>query len=162
MSRQRADEPVNAVILLWDADSQGEERRDGVIAARDEARASARFDFDILCGFPDPEREAWILAGFDPSDDEERRALDELVRELSFSPVHDAPRLRDKAPGALRNIKRVLAMLIRDDLDREARCWSEPPLPTLRERWRSSGLADFLDELEAVLPRLCGAAPPRT
>jgi hypothetical protein len=115
--------------------------------------------FQIVCGFPDPEREAWVLAGFDPCHPDEQQRLEELHRELGFSPVVHAVRLRDKAHGATRNIKRVLTVLTGSDADREARCWIEPPLVTLHERGTASGLSGFLDELRDVLPGLLGAGP---
>lgn len=144
-------------MLVWDTDDEQRERPNGVKAARDEAQGWRLFE--IICGFPNPEREAWVLAGFDPCQQVEQYLLDELHRELGFSPVHHAVRLRDKSPGALRNIKRVLAVLTGDDTDREARCWIEPPLATLHERGIATGLSAFLDELRGVLPKLLGAGP---
>lgn len=156
LSRHTADDPIDAAVLVWDTDDEQRERPDGVNAAREEARRWATFQ--IVCGFPDPEREAWVLAGFDPCDPAEQQRLDELHRELGFSPVFHAVRLRDKAHGALRNIKRVLGVLAGDDPDREARCWTDPPLATLHERGAATGLSAFLAELHAVLPKLLGAA----
>lgn len=157
LNRHTPDEPIDAVVLLWDTDEQQAERPEGVKAARDEARQWARFE--IVCGFPDPEREAWLLAGFEPCDHAERQRLDDLHRDLGFSPVLEARRLRDKAHGVHRNIKRVLESLIGADLDREARCWLEPSFATLRERGTATGLSAFLDELEAVLPLLLHSDP---
>jgi hypothetical protein len=159
LSRHTLRESIDVVVLLWDADQQQAQRAAGVSAARDEARRWARFE--IVCGFPDPEREAWVLAGFDPCDAREQQLLDDLARELGFSPILHAVRLRDKSEGALRNIKRVLRALTSDDLSREARCWIEASLATLRDRGTATGLAAFLDELEAVLPPLCGTGPLR-
>jgi hypothetical protein len=159
LHRRAPREPIDAVILLFDTDEQHTERPSGVRAARDEARRWARFH--IVCGFPDPEREAWVLAGFDPCDDLEQQRLDDLHRELGFSPVLHAVRLRDKSHGAPRNIKRVLGALTSDDHHREARCWTEASLATLRERGSATGLAVFLDELEAALQALCGARFPQ-
>jgi hypothetical protein len=51
--------------------------------------------------------------------------------------------------------KRVLAVLTGDDRDREARCWLETPLETLKERGQSSGLATYLAEIEKrIVPLL--------
>jgi hypothetical protein len=152
LSKKVSSEPIDAIVLLWDTDQQRGERPEAVAAARDEARRWA--PFQIVCGFPDPEREAWVLAGFDPCDDAERQRLDELRRDLGFSPVDQAQRLRDKSDGALRNIKRVLRVLTSDDRDREERCWTESSLATLRARGTDSGLVAFLDELDTVLRRL--------
>ncbi|HWO25879.1 MAG TPA: hypothetical protein VNO30_44395 [Kofleriaceae bacterium] len=161
LSKQQAGDPIDVVVLVWDMDQQPDDRRAGVTLARDEARSWT--DFEIVCGFQDPEREAWVLAGFEPRDEAERARLAELQDALGFSPVEHAVRLRDKAAGAARNIKRVLGQLTRDDPDREERCWTEPPLEILRERGEPSGLKDFLDEIErALLPLLdpSGAAAP--
>lgn len=157
LSRHTPDDPINAVVLVWDTDDEQRVRPDGVKAARDEARRWATFR--IVCGFPDPEREAWVLAGFDPCHLQEHQRLEELHRELGFSPVLHAVRLRDKARGALRDIKRVLAVLTGDDAEREGRCWTEPPIATLHERGTDTGLSAFLTELQAVLPSLLGAGP---
>ena len=64
LHRQDPDEPLEVVVLVWDLDAQPEERPSGVAMARDEARGWA--PFRIVCGFPDPEREAWALAGGEP------------------------------------------------------------------------------------------------
>ncbi len=157
LSRRKLHDPINGVVLVLDTDDEQVERPRGVNAARDEA---LRWElFQIICGFPDPEREAWVLAGFDPRHPDEQQRLDELHRELGFSPVLHAVRLRDKTHGAPRNIKRVLGALTGDDVHREARCWIEPPLATLHERGVATGLSAFLDELRATLPELLGAAP---
>lgn len=157
---KRTTEPIDVVVLVWDTDQQRGDRPDGVALARDDARRWARFQ--IVCGFPDPEREAWVLAGFEPCDDVEHQLLEELHRTLGFSPVVDAVRLRDKTHGALRNIKRVLDVLTRADADREARCWTDPPLVTLRARGVATGLSAFLDGLDAsLLPLLDPAAGAR-
>jgi hypothetical protein len=155
LHKQHPGEPLDAVILLWDTD-QDPARCDGVATARNEARSWA--PFQILCGFPDPEREAWVLAGFEPGDAIEQQRLDELRQALQFSPVHDAARLRDKTRGAPRNIKRVLGILTNENLDREARCWLEPPLETLRARGGDTGLTAFLDELFAAVGHLLPSA----
>jgi hypothetical protein len=158
LHKKAADEPVDAVVLVWDMDQQSGERLQGVEVARDEARTWA--PFQIVCGFPDPEGEAWVLAGFDPCDDMEQQRLEELHRDLGFSPVVEAGRLRDKNRGAPRNIKRVLAIITGDVLDREQRCWTEPPLATLRARGLHTDLAVFLEELEAVIPPLLNSGAP--
>ncbi len=151
--RRDPDDPVEAVVLVWDVDRQSEERPAGVEMAREEARGWA--PFKIICGLPDPEREAWVLAGFEPYDDLERACLDRLQRELGFSPLLDAVRLRG-GRGDLRDLKRVLRELTADDHEREERCWTEPALETLRARGAVTGLTAFLDEIETILIPLFG------
>jgi hypothetical protein len=157
LSRHSPDDPIDAVVLVMDTDDEQVECPRGVKAARDEALGWKLFR--IICGFPDPEREAWVLAGFEVCDPFEQQRLDEVHRELGFSPVLHAVKLRDKTHGAPRNIKRVLGVLTGDDPDREARCWAEPPLATLHERGAATGLSAFLAELQAMLPGLRGAGP---
>jgi len=161
LSKKVPDELVDVVVFIWDTDQQGDKRRTGVAAARDTARQWKLFQ--IACGFPDPEREAWVLAGFDPCDDAERQNLEALHRDLGFSPVLHASRLRDPNDRAPRNIKRVLGVLTGGAPYREQRCWTEPSLSTLRDRGGETGLAAFLDELlAALLPLLDpGAAKHR-
>jgi hypothetical protein len=152
LQKQRPEEPIDAVVLVWDTDEQADQRPAAVELACAQARQWNLFR--IACGFPDPESEAWVLAGFDPCDDDEHKRLDELRRELRFSPVDEAVRLRDRNKGEPRDIKRVLEVLTGGDSEREQRCWTEPSLATLRQRGRDIGLAAFLDEVDAVLDPL--------
>lgn len=152
LHRRDPAEPIDAVVLVWDMDTQAEERSLGVAQARDEARSLV--PFQIVCGLPDPEREAWVLAGFEPCDDRERTLLEALQREFGFSPVLHAIRLRGR--GGERDIKRVLRELTAEDANREERCWTEPSLENLRARGAETGLAAFLGEIETVLIPLLG------
>jgi len=146
-----SDAPLEAVVLIGDADQAPDERRQGFV----QAKASAKHHpFAIACGLPDPAREAWILAGFEPDNDDEREALRSLHAELQLSPQRDAVKLRDKQPGALRDIKRVATRLTNGDHDREARCWKDPSLDVLRKHGAETGLAAFLDELRDVVAHL--------
>lgn len=158
LNRNDPGNAIEAIVLLWDVDQRSERRPDGVAIARDDAKKYATFK--IVCGFPDPESEAWILAGIEPADDDEQQRLDAEHRALTFSPVAKAHLLRDKDDGALRNPKRVLHALIGADHDRKQRCWIEPPLARLRQHGTESGLAAFLDEIEAeLLPLLDPSLP---
>jgi len=139
-------ETVDAVLIVWDMDDQGDGRRQGLAQAR--AEASRWAPFRIVLGCPDPMREAWVLAGFEPASDEERARLDELRRELGFSPCEEAHRLDAKDEQAKRSAKRVVRLLTGDDAAREERCWTEPPMDRLRARGAGSGLGAFLDEVK--------------
>lgn len=134
----------SAVLLVWDMDDQGLQRRKGLDQAREEARPM--MPFVIALGRPDPMREAWVLAGFEPETDTERALLEEVRRELGFCPCHEAHRLGAKKESAKNSAKRVLNLLTAGDRDREARCWTEAPLDRLRSRGTGSGLTAFLDE----------------
>ena len=152
--RAEVDETIDVVVLVWDMDDQADERRRGLTAARDEARTWA--PFDIVVGCANPMREAWVLAGFDPADDDEQVCLEATRGDLGFSPSEQAHRLDAKDEQAKLSSKRVLRGLVGVAPDREARCWRETPLEILRERGESSGLREYLDEVrDRLLPR-CG------
>lgn len=153
--RAKADETIDVVVLVWDMDDQVDERRRGLHGARYEARTWA--PFEIVIGCPDPMREAWVLAGFEPVDDDERVRLDGLRRELGFSPSEHAYRLTAKDEQAKLSAKRVLRVLVKGDPDREARCWRETSIDALRARGESSGLREYLDEVRDLLLPRCGA-----
>ncbi|OJH36470.1 hypothetical protein [Cystobacter ferrugineus] len=147
-----------AVILVWDMDDQGQDRRKGLAQASTEARPLV--SFEIVLGCPDPMREAWVLAGFEPETEAEQARLADLRQELGFNPCEEAHRLDAKDEQAKRNPKRVLKKLTDDERDRAVRCWTEAPLVRLRARGGPSGLAVFLDEsARTLIPRLSGAPP---
>jgi hypothetical protein len=150
VARSEADRSgsVDAMILVWDMDDQGEARREGLEQGRDSV------PLPTVLGCPNPEREAWVLAGFVPENAAERERLEEERKSLRFDPCAEAHRLRDKDEGALRSIKRVLAVLTSSDRDREARCVTDSPLATLRARGVESGLAAFFDEIAERLGAL--------
>ena len=152
LNRRPNEEAIEAVVLVWDMDDQPDARRGGLTSARTEARCWAAFE--IVLGCANPMREAWVLAGFDPAHDDERARLEAARRELGFSPSEHAHRLDAKDEQAKLSAKRVLRALVDGDPEREARCWSETPLETLRARGEASGLREYLDEVsQLVLPR---------
>lgn len=143
---------LEAVVLVWDMDKQPE-RGEGLEQARHEAAQIA--PFAIVFGCANPMREAWVLAGFEPEDEDETRRLRDLTVELGFSPVHQAHQLTAADETAKRSPKRVLRYLSAGDHNREERCWVETPLASLRDRGAETGLREFLDEVkDRVLPRL--------
>jgi hypothetical protein len=147
-----AGKPYDAVVIVRDMDDQGKLRRIGLDQARKEASTWAAFK--IVYGCPDPEQETWLLASFEPESDEERARLDELRQELGFCPVREAHKLDATADGAKKNPKRVADKLMGTDAERRARCLHQP-LGKLRELGTSSGLRDFLDEVnQRILPVL--------
>jgi hypothetical protein len=149
---------LDAVLLVWDMDDQGDVRCHGLEQARTEARSLV--PFIIILGCPDPMREAWVLAGFDPESADERDRLEKLRQELGFNPNQEAHRLDALDEQAKRNAKRVLNVLIpAGEHAREARCWTTAPLETLRQRGQNSGLTAFLDEIETELVPLVSGVP---
>jgi hypothetical protein len=153
----RSGEEVGAVLLVWDMDDQGEARRSGLKQAREEAERL--FSQTIVLGCPDPMREAWVLAGFEPETDAERERLAALRQELGFFPNEEAHRLGAKKEYARRSPKRVLDALVDGEWERQVRCWMGPELALLKKRGQESGLAVFLDEVsDRLLPLAAGKA----
>ena len=73
----------DAVVVVWDMDKQGDARRNGLVQGRN--AASALFgERGIVLGCPDPNREAWVLVGFDAEDDNERRRFADERSALGF------------------------------------------------------------------------------
>ncbi|WP_437580579.1 hypothetical protein [Sorangium sp. So ce887] len=149
--RREPSTAIDAVFIVWDMDDQGDLRRRGLAQAR--AEASRWASFRTVLGCPDPMREAWVLAGFEPESDEECARMDELRRELGFCPCDDAHRLHAKDERAKLSPKRVVHLLTAGDFERETRCSTDAPLAHLRERGLASGLRVFLEEVkEHVVP----------
>jgi len=150
--RAKPDAQVDAVLIVWDMDDQGSERRRGLHQAREEARRWA--PFSIVFGCPDPKREAWVLAGYLPASSDEQAKLDALRQDIGFAPCEEAHRLDAKDEHAKRSAKRVVRFLTSGDASREERCWRETPLDVLRARGANSGLTAFLNEAEKLLVEL--------
>lgn len=145
----KCSEPMDAVIFVVDADHQGPERRESLEQARHLALREERFG--VVIGCADMEREAWVLAGFEPENAAERARLDGERSDLGFCPCREAHRLRDHSDGGKRSLKRVLAALVSGEIERESRCWMDAPLDRLRERGEESGLTAFLEEVAQTL-----------
>lgn len=147
---------IDAVVLIWDMDGDGQERRKGLAQAKREAAALG--NFRVVLGCPDREGEAWMISGFEAESDAERAALDQERATLSFCPVAESHRLQEAEDGKPRSPKRVWRALTGDDAERQARCWTESSLEVLRARGQENGLADYLDEIECeLLPLLTRA-----
>jgi hypothetical protein len=140
------------VVLVHDADDRPE-RRDGFEQARSGTPLSER----IVIGIADPEREAWVLAGFVPCDEREQSALTSERQRLGFDPTLHPHELRGNGK---RSAKAAHASLVGDDRQREHRCLTEPPLAHLRQRGQHTGLAAFLKEIdERIVPVISGQGP---
>jgi hypothetical protein len=137
---------VAGLLLIRDDDRQTD-RRAGLEQARNESTLSAR----IVIGLAHTKRECWVLAGFEPRDDQEGASLAEVRQEVGFDPRLHADQLTAVHDHDKRSAKRVLRLLVGADLDREADCWRRPPLEALKERGSRTGLAEYLAEVETRL-----------
>lgn len=143
---------VSAILLIRDQDDQPE-RRIGLEQARNQDRSGTV----IVVGLAIVEREAWVICGFDPQNQEEQSRLDTERQGLGFNPCERSHELTAcKNNQAPRSSKRVLRQLSRDDRDRERHCWATTPLERLRERGAENGLAAYLHEVRDRLAGLIG------
>jgi hypothetical protein len=146
----RRHETVDAILLIRDRDDEAERRR-----GLEQARAWGSSLTRIVIGLAIPERECWVLSGFEPKDDAEREKLDEEIRHLGFHPCRESHQLTAcKDDQAKRSPKRVHAKLIGRDRDRDRECWKVTALSVLAERGADNGLRDYLDEVRNILVSL--------
>jgi len=147
------DLEVDGVVLLRDLDDQPSRR-----AGMERARAKMG-DTEVVIGAMCRMREAWVLNGFEPHDDEEGGRLAEQRQSLGFDPCAAPERLTAKNELAKKSPKRVLAALTAEDWERQARCWRQTPLELLCERGIGSGLSAYVDEVRARLALLIAPVP---
>ena len=143
---------IKAVIFIRDLDNQPE-RKEGIEQARSE-HINKTPKLEIVIGAADPKREAWVLNGFIPSNQQEKQIIEEIKNKLSFDPSIESHRLRatsEKEPERIRNVKVVVEQLTGNDMEREKLCWEKTKLKHLRERGVHTGLTDYICEVEERL-----------
>jgi hypothetical protein len=149
----RVCDSVDAIILVRDADNQTE-RRGGL----EQARAAYAPGTVIVVGLAVPERECWVISGFEPMKEDEQRALALEVQKLGFDPCsrsHELTAGRDDR--AIKSPKRVLAVLTGGDWERQRDCWQQTPLSTLDARGQSNGLREYITEIRSrLVPLITG------
>jgi hypothetical protein len=138
-----------AVVLLRAADDQPE-RLLGLNQARTEHEGQPN-PLKVVIGVAKPNREAWVLLGFQPKNDTERNRLEALKQQNSFDPTREPHRLRAKDEGDTRNGKFVLKKLTGNNFAREEPCWSETSLEILQTNGEPCGLKAYLEEVESRL-----------
>lgn len=144
--------------MIRDQDNR-HERRLGL----EQARRAFESEVCLVIGMAIPERECWVLSGFDPKDESERRELDAQRQKLGFHPCRESHHLTACSDNlANRSPKRVHQELIRDDRDRERECWTATPLQVLAERGSANGLRDYLEEIQdRLVPLIDGPGANR-
>ena len=150
---------IKAVLLIRDLDNQPQ-RREGIEQARSE-QIDRQPKLAIIMGTADRMREAWVLNGFIPSNQEETRILEDIKTELSFDPCKESHRLRSNSleePDRIRNPKVVVEKLTGGKMEREQQCWEETNLEHLREKGVQTGLTAYIREIEERLIPIIGSA----
>lgn len=148
---------IKAVLLIRDLDNQPE-RREGLEQARSQ-HIQLQPKIEIVIGTANPKREAWVLNGFTPSNEQEEKNLEEIRTQLSFDPCIESHRLRSTSQeeaDRMRNAKVVVDRLTGNDMERERLCWEVTSLNTLRERGVYTGLRDYICEVEQYLMLIIG------
>ncbi len=153
---------IDALVIVADLDNQPADRLKGLEQGR--VRGQAVLDsVPVIVGAPNPNREAWVLVGFDPLDAAEQAKLDAERRTLGFYPNESPERLVAVDERAQNHTKRVLDVLTGGDDEREARCWSESRIESLQARGVGCGLTHFMTEVEQKLcPQIDNRSRPPT
>jgi hypothetical protein len=149
-------EPVDAVLLIRDQDDQPE-RQQGLQQGVDHHVGRAL----VVIGLAIPERECWVISGFDAEDDDEQQRLDSVTKALGADPRVTSHELTAcKNDQALRSPKRVLTALTGENRERQRKCWLEASLDVLEARGHRNGLKDYLNEIRAdLVPLITGRQP---
>jgi hypothetical protein len=147
----------DAVLLIRDSDGYPD-RKEG--QGLKQARDAAPWPFQVVVGVAHPKREAWVLAGFQPRNQEEAGRLQKLQERLSVDPIRKSHELGAREHGAKTDIKRALGELIQEgDDDRERQCLQETELEVLEQMGQDNGLASYLEEVrQRLVPVLSGRA----
>jgi len=149
---RRALPDLSGILLIRDQDDQPKR-----LAGLEQAGRNHAGSEQIVVGLAVPERESWVLCGFDPANDGEPELLAAERQKLGFDPRTNSHQLTAcKDDRALRSPRRVLKLLTCSDPDREWRCWSESSLDQLRERGSENRLAEYLKEIRDNLAGLIG------
>ncbi|MDP5337043.1 MAG: hypothetical protein NWQ28_00515, partial [Nodularia sp. (in: cyanobacteria)] len=126
---------IKAVLLMRDLDNQPD-RKEGLEQASLE-HTNRTLKLEIVIGAADTKREAWVLNGFIPSNQQEQKILELIKNKLTFDPCLESHRLRstsEKEAERNRNVKVVLEQLTNKEIEREKQCWEDTSLEILRER----------------------------
>jgi hypothetical protein len=121
-----------------------------------QAVASESWPFAVVLAGPEPEAEAWFLAGYSPQGDAEKEALEAVVQSLGFDPTSTPHLLTSTTTDSPKDAKAVLHRLMGNDHARRAQCLLAP-LDLLASRGEHCGLRQFLTDVrEHMLPLLIG------
>jgi hypothetical protein len=137
------------VILARDLDGNSD-RRAGLVQVRD----GLLWPFKIVFAGPQPEVEAWLVSGFEPQNENERRRATAVRNDLSFDPTTESHRLTSHPNDARTDAKRVLELLCGGEPDRRDACLQDRSI--LRSRGSKNGARAFLDEVDQQIVPVFG------
>lgn len=157
---------IKALLFIRDLDNQAQ-RREGIEQACSEhdraclEHSNRQAKLAIIIGTAARMREAWVLNGFIPSNQEETRILEDIKTELNFDPCEESHRLCSNSweePDRIRNPKVVVEKLTGGKMEREQQCWEETSLELLRKNGVETGLTAYIKEIEERLIPIIGSA----
>jgi hypothetical protein len=142
------------VFLIRDSDDDNRERINGLGQARSEIKAIKPV---IVIGVAHAKREAWVIAGVEPRNDDEHERLERLRHELGFHPCDCSHELTAAHDGDKKSAKRILNELTQGSRDRELSCIRETKIAVLEQRGTDNGLSNYVVEIkERVVPLFTG------
>lgn len=145
--------PPAALVVVRDLDGRPE-RVTGFAQIRD---GSPLLPFRMVLAAPQPEVEAWTIAGFVPADAAEAAKVKDLG--LFFSPISQSERLTSSPNDALTDAKRVSRLLLKGDRAREEACLRNAGEAAASGRGPKQLMA-FVADLDAqVVPLFHGVGP---
>lgn len=153
------DAPPAAIIVVRDTDRK-EARLSGLEQALELMRVEVAAPLPIVAATPEPEAEAWLVAGFVPVNENERKRLVALAQKISFDPTRQPHRLSAGSGNAPTDAKRVLRILFFDEDESKPPSREELPdvcdrafadLALLRERGGECLLVAFLEDVRSTL-----------
>jgi hypothetical protein len=144
------------LLLVRDTDADEKRRREyrASVAAQNAAFSASASPLRMVLALPHPEMEAWLLAGFDPVNQDERSRLDTLRRRLGKDPCERGHELNPgrtaTGAGPVKNsTKNALDELCDGDRDRERACWEGASIDRLTERGQHNGLVEFFEDVRS-------------
>lgn len=148
--------PFDAAVIARDTDGQPS-RREGARQALADVERRVGLQRPIVFAHPDPEAEAWFVAGFQPESEKERQLLADERTRLGYDPTRAPQRLTSKRQSDSADAKPVCSTLTGGSAERRSRCCSDLPLAAWTERAAEAGLADFLRDIdEKIVPAMGG------
>ncbi len=148
-----ATDKGDALVLAFDAEGEHSIRQ-GVAAAK----GSAEEVIPTIVAEASPEFEAWVIAGHELTSTHHRERHQEALERLKrygIDPLEKPHKLTANVSGDARDSKEILALLLGIEGQPagtpEVSACLDADLTKLRSRGRETGIAQYLDEVAAVM-----------
>ena len=134
-------------VVVWVRDTDGNKRNTRHQGWRDACQHAGETFDALIAGFPHECMEAWMLAAWSPSSEEDKARLAKERERLGFLPTEEPERLSHK-----RNVPKS-AKMVQHRLCVDDETLSKVALDELRRRGVGCGLSEFMDEVSLMLVR---------